>query len=296
MTLNVLQPLFNEMIEEITLLDPGYSGHASDVWSVKTASQEVIVRSSRLRDEPNREFWWGCKFLFGIDPRQKLYFQENAKLLNRISDIPVPNIIAHHILEDREFLIVEKMKGTVLQSFTNQPAELLYHYGRWLAKVHANTYGFYGNLANTRSESKGEFHYALAQAMRLLVQRDYQQDSPIKDRLEPILEELRGLPVPPSFSPILVDMDPSQFLADNGKLSAIVDIEAYVVAPRELDFVGLEYILDHESSKSFVSGYTTILDLPELSSHRRVYRYLYRLLGVQGSVSLDKWLAQPELF
>lgn len=114
--------------------------------------------------------------------------------------------------------------------------------------------------------------------------------------LQSFTNELSRLPVPTHFCPILVDMDPSQFLSENGMISAIVDTEAHVVAPREFDFIGLEYVLDKESAISIINGYTTILDIPELSKCRKVYRYLYRLLGVHGSVDLDSWFAQPELF
>lgn len=58
-----LQFLFNEQIREISELSPGYKDHASDVWLVKTDSQEVVVRSSRMMDEPNNDFWWGCQKL-----------------------------------------------------------------------------------------------------------------------------------------------------------------------------------------------------------------------------------------
>jgi len=64
-----LQFLIEEPIIDFCELTPGYSGHASDVWFVKTTSQEVVVRASRLKEEPNNDFWWGCKNTFGIDPR-----------------------------------------------------------------------------------------------------------------------------------------------------------------------------------------------------------------------------------
>lgn len=293
---HIVQQLFDEPIEEIITLDPGYSGHASDVWLVKTSTQEVIVRSSRWKHEPDREFWWGCKFMFGIDPRHMIYFEENSKFLNTIPDIRAPKTLTSASIEGKEYLIVEKMKGAVLQSFTNQSKELLYQFGVWLAKVHRSSYDFYGNLARTSVEEKGQFHSRLAQAMRWIVEKEQQHNRKMVDYLVNILNELNGLPVPAHFCPILVDMDPSQFLSDNGMISAIVDTEAYVVAPRELDFVGLEYVMDKEASIAFINGYTTILDIPELSKCRKVYRYWYRLLGVQGSVDLDTWLAQPELF
>ncbi|WP_256256482.1 hypothetical protein [Paenibacillus sp. BC26] len=75
-----------------------------------------------------------------------------------------------------------------------------------------------------------------------------------------------------------------------------MDVEAYAVGPRELDFVGLEYVLDERAAIPFLEGYATVLAPPDLTDYRTVYRYFYRLLGVQGSVDLDLWLAQRALF
>lgn len=102
--------------------------------------------------------------------------------------------------------------------------------------------------------------------------------------------------MPDHFCPVFIDLDKLQFLIHDGMLSAVVDLEAYVVGPREFDFVGLEYQLHEISAVSFLKGYSTILDPPDLSNYRTAYRYFYRLLGVQGSVDLNRWFAQRALF
>lgn len=291
-----LQRLFDEPIEDIQLLDPGYSGHASDVWSVKLASGEVVVRTSRLQSEPNREFWWGCKYMFGIDPRNMIFFERNSQMVNAALYIPAPAVLDKRTIEGKDYLVVEKMKGAPLGSFTRQSHELLHKFGVWLASMHRNEFDYFGNIAGTKTERRERFHLTVAQAMKQIVEREHPADGRIARELEAVLREVQALPTPKACCPVLVDMDPSQFLTENGLISAIVDIEAYVVAPRELDFVGLEYVMDEEAAASFISGYTTILDIPDLSACRKAYRYLYRLLGVQGSVPLDKWLARPALF
>ncbi|WP_314589860.1 hypothetical protein [Paenibacillus terrigena] len=110
-TIECLQRLFHERIEEVHTLDPGYSDHASDVWLVRVESQEVVVRSSRLQTEPKREFWWGCKHVFGIDPRAMLYFEENLQVLHPISEVSAPQVISSGKIDGRDYLVVEKMKG-----------------------------------------------------------------------------------------------------------------------------------------------------------------------------------------
>lgn len=42
-----LQSLFSAPIVDLCRIDPGYSDHASDVWRVRTATEDVVVRASR---------------------------------------------------------------------------------------------------------------------------------------------------------------------------------------------------------------------------------------------------------
>lgn len=102
---------------------------------------------------------------------------------------------------------------------------------------------------------------------------------------------------PPEYSSfVLVDIDPSQFLAVNGIITGLVDTEAYVIAPRELDFIALEYVLNRRSAKLISEGYEAILSIPDLKTVRTVYRYLYRLIEIQGDYDIDDWLSRPILF
>lgn len=52
----MLKQLFTVPILSVQTLHPGYEDHASDVFLVKTASEEVIVRSSKITEEPNNDF------------------------------------------------------------------------------------------------------------------------------------------------------------------------------------------------------------------------------------------------
>jgi len=293
---NWLQCLFDEPILAVTTLDPGYAEHGSDVWRVQTANQDVIVRRSRLTGEPDHEFWWGCKFLFGIDPRRMVHFAKNVQMLNAVADIPAPNVIFSAVLDEREYLVVDKMRGERPQQFIGHGPELLEQLGSWLANVHAYRLNYFGNVAGTQRASLQNFNPRLKQAMKMMVDREHPRSCKIRRHLGPILRQLASLPPPEYCCPILIDLGAGQFLVEDKKLSAIVDVEAYVVGPRELDFVGLEYVLNAKAAEPFVRGYTKILDLPDLTRSRSVYRYLYRLLGVQGSVDLDRWLARAPLF
>ena len=291
-----LQFLFQESIKEVQELNPGYENHASDVWLVKTERQEVVVRSSRMVGNPNNDFWWGCRELFGIDPR-RVYDLENVNnTLNKITSLPVPKVINKGKEFSREFVVVEKLNGELVRSFIGQTSTVLQSLGEGLARIHQYKQNYVGSPSGNFKVKLEEFNQHLKDTMARLVSRFYFYNEPIKSKLDEIYNFIDELPSPEYSSFVLVDMDPTQFLSNKNVITGLVDTEAYVIAPRELDFIGLEYVLDEESAKEFKSGYEKIMAIPDLTKCRYPYRYLYRLLSVQGKVDLDVWLNHKILF
>jgi fructosamine-3-kinase len=290
-----LQFLFEEPIKDIYELSPGYEDHASDVWLVKTENQEVVVRSSRMIGEPNNDFWWGCKRLFGIDPRNVHELENVNNLLSEFSTIPIPKVLKKGIFS-REYIVVEKLEGQVVNSFIGQPASLLQSLGEGLANIHKHQRHYIGNPSGTFQIQLEHFHDHLVRVIKELVSKFYGNNQKIVHKLDEIIEILKDLPVPDFSTFVLVDMDPTQFLSNGKIITGLVDTEAYVIAPRELDFIALEYILDKKSAAAFQAGYKKVMEIPDVEKYRMPYRYLYRLLSVQGSVDLEDWLNQDTLF
>jgi fructosamine-3-kinase len=290
-----LQFLFAERIKEIQELSPGYEDHASDVWLVKTDREEVIVRSSRMVGEPSNDFWWGCKRLFGIDPRNVHELEYINNILSECSTIPIPKVLKKGTLS-REYVVVEKLAGQVVKSFIGQPDSLLQSLGEGLAHIHQHQRQYIGNPSGTFQVKLEHFHNHLINVMKELVSKFYRNNQKIVHKLDEVIEILKEIRVPDYSTFVLVDMDPTQFLSDGKAITGLVDTEAYVIAPRELDFIGLEYILDKKAAAAFKAGYEKVMKIPDLTEYRLPYRYLYRLLSVQGSVDLDHWLNQEILF
>ncbi|MCG7344915.1 aminoglycoside phosphotransferase family protein [Sporosarcina sp. ACRSL] len=288
--------LFEEDVKEIQELSPGYEDHASDVWLVKTEKQEVVVRTSRLTEEPNNDFWWGCKTIFGIDPRRVFELENINNTLSTITSMPVPRVLTKGKRHSREFIVVEKLTGEVVQSFVNQSSSVLQSLGEGLAKIHTYRKNYVGSPSVLFTIKLEDFHQHLNESMTELVSRFYKEEKDIKDKLDEIRSLLKDIPSPDYSSFVLVDMDPTQFLSDGDVITGLVDTEAYVVAPREFDFIGLEYVLDEKAAIDFKIGYEKVLEVPDLSQVRTPYRYLYRLLSVQGDVDITEWLNHKKLF
>ncbi|MFC9447014.1 nitrate reductase [Bacillus cereus] len=292
----MLQQLFNSPILSVQALHPGYEDHASDVFLVRTEDKEVIVRSSKMYEEPNNDFWWGCKNLFGIDPRNVHHLETVHTLLQEHTNLPIPTIIEKHILNDREFVVAEKLVGNTVQSFIGQPDSTLFSLGKGLAEIHKFKADFIGNPSGTFQVPLDGFYSHILNVSKELVHMFYSDDESIQNAFPTFESQLSSLSVPKEATLVLLDMDPTQFLYDGTTITGLVDTEAYAVAPRELDFIGLEYILTEKEAHAFKSGYETIMSIPHLEECRQPYRYLYRLLSVQGSVELKKWLSHPSYF
>lgn len=291
-----LQSLFSAPIVEQTYLDPGYSGHASDVWRVQTTREVVVVRSLRETEELAGPFWKGCHSLFGLDPRRLFDLEPINAILAQLSSIPVPQVLRKGLVGGQPYAVVEYMPGSPLNDFSSLSGSALEALGQALARIHTCQFEYYGSLGGQVRSALSTFPARLIETMRMLVHQFYQQNAAIKEALSPTCEAVSELPSVEAGVPVLIDIDPTQFLTDGELFTALVDTEAYAIGPRELDFIGLEYILDQRGATALARGYNGVLPLPKLSQVRPVYRYLYRLLEVQGSVELDVWMRHPPLF
>lgn len=291
-----LQPLFSEPILEQRPLDPGYSNHASDVWLVRTAAESVVVRTSRLNGQPDNDFWWGLRDLFGVDPRRVFDMEPVNQILHQQSTIPVPRVFRRAVLDGRPYVMVELMPGSALDSFATLRLEVLIDLGEALARIHQYRFDWCGAPTGAVKHGLDQFHTQMVMTMRELVARFYPDHQQIRERLEPMCEAALALPAPTVGALVMPDIDPTQFLTDGARLTALVDTEAYVVGPAALDLLALEYVLDARQAQAFAQGYRRVSPLPDLTLVRPVYRYFYRLIRIQGSVPLDHWLAAPSLF
>ncbi|HDR7356384.1 Uncharacterized protein BCZB5J_01995 [Bacillus cereus] len=292
----MLQQLFTSTILSIQALHPGYEDHASDVFLVRTEDAEVIVRSSKMNEEPNNDFWWGCKNLFGIDPRNIHHLEAVHTLLQEHTNLPIPTILEKHIVNGREFVVAEKLVGNTVQSFIGQPDSILFSLGKGLAEIHTFKADYIGNVSGSFQITLDEFQSHILNVSKALVNMFYSDNESIQNAFPTFESQLSSLPAPKDSTLVLIDMDPTQFLSDGTSITGLVDTEAYAVAPREFDFIGLEYIFTEKEAHAFKQGYETIMPIPRLEECRHPYRYLYRLLSVQGSVELEKWLSHPVYF
>ncbi len=294
--MNFQDIFYCERILSMEELSPGYDDHASDVWCVKTEKRDVIVRASGIQDVMCAGAFFGSlNILFGIDPRNVHALEAINHTLSALNAFKYPKILEIHEM-DRAYAVVELLPGTTLRTFTELSDDELRKFGRNLAKVHSCKFNYWGNPAGTFVVEMDQVDSHVARSMKRIIDEFYLDNRKIVEYLPEMQRILWDMPAPENSSFVLFDIDPTQFLVDHGIITGLVDTEAYVIAPREFDFIALEYVLNGRSAELISEGYETIMALPDLKPVRTVYRYLCRLIEIQGDDDMDDWLAQPSLF
>ncbi|VAW46955.1 hypothetical protein MNBD_GAMMA04-1587, partial [hydrothermal vent metagenome] len=93
------------------------------------------------------------------------------------------------------------------------------------------------------------------------------------------------------FQPIMLDFRWDQFLQLGAENLALLDLDAMVWGPRELELVILEYLLTPKQAEAFLSVYTQYHTLPNLTLARAVYRVLLFQMNVLGERDFNRWMA-----
>lgn len=303
-----LQKEIHDQVQEIKLIDTGYDS-TNIVWDIKTKHNgEIILKiSSQITDTSKSLFWLGQELLFGSDPSKSLNYQnELSKFLNSYGIVPVPRIIQYDASLNNAFggpyLVVEKMLGSSLPQGSEieikfmSDAALMEQLGKQIASLHLKTFPRIGNVSGSLQVKPMDFKDRLITTLRELASHPLAQDNDEVQTLLPnIIKQAQEMDIPKTIATIMLDLWPSQFLSDNKKITALIDIESYVHGPIELELTVLELWV--ENIEAFKKGYTAVNpNFPNLDQTRGIYRYLLYLMYSCPQQGLNNLLHAPAKF
>lgn len=284
-------------ITDQILLLPHHPGQASYVWKVSTANGPAIIRTPRFTDPPDEDFWQGSLRLFDVRTTQgERLVAVNSWLSTRVP-LSVPRVLATTRFQERSFVLENWLPGTTLHAFSVLTDGALETLGTMIGRLHREQSDVFGPAVAEpwHGFPIEAFSTRLEATMCYLFQR-YDRHHPTARRyLSLALADLAHLHFDTAV-PLLLDMEPSQFLTHQGEITALVDTELYVRGPAELELTGLELLLTSTTAQPFSRGYRRIQPLPILSPSRRLFRVLLRLLSFQGPVDWDDWMGKPTFF
>ncbi len=284
-----LEQVLKRPLKSQQLLPAHHPGQASYIWRIESAEGFQIVRTNRFLTPPAEDFWAGSFHLFGALTTDLTRLAVINRWLQPKLPWAVPQIQALVPFLGRYFAVVDWMAGTALADFDHLTEDSLHTFGSALARLHQCQFDVFGPPGILEDVSRGtparQFAEALIATQTLLQERFYPD--------EPWAQPDDGFTFEGPMAPILLDMDPTQFLASGGSIRAVVDTELYVIGPPQLELVGLEYLLSPAAAAAFRVGYEAIAPLPALAPVRRPFRRLLRALSFQGPEPWEAWMDWP---
>ncbi len=280
-----------------TLLPRLFSDSTHQAWSCSYgydyAELNCVLKVCSGENVQNSPFWQAMQQLFAFDfvaniGRYDAVYQQ----VKGATPLKIPRLIAAGSgseVSQSGFLLTEFVNGGVIES-SNVDARHVEQLAHHLAGLHQETQNFFGPLFAPQL-SADLWGGALSETLTVLG-RAQNIDSVILDK---VLIQVASIRVE-AFHPIMPDLRWDQFLVtDSGELS-LIDLDALVWGPRELELVLIEYLLDQSQLNLFKAIYTQSHVMPDLNSVRDVYRLLLFVMNVLGESDLEKWMGHSVRF
>jgi len=272
-----------------------YDDSTHQLWHCETVDGQMILKLCDNRSVQSSPFWQGMEQLFNVElPVHLGEFDSVYQTITELSTLQIPEYVASgSSVQDEQlfaFVLARMLPGTMVESALVDD-DMVIALAEHISQLHQHQKSTWGPLHSAKLTAE-QWPQRLQNTLRLLAEN--QQAVPVKMVVEAI--ELATDYTPETFVPVMPDLRWDQFLQHNGGLSALVDLDAIVYGPRELELVLLEYVLNEQQAMIFVEHYQRSHFLPDLSLVRKPYRLLLFMMNVLGEKNVDAWMQAPTRF
>lgn len=277
-----------------TLLKPAtpvaaqFDDSSHQLWFCQTSIGALVLK---VADKPVircSSFWQGVNRLFALNfPASLADTTGVQQFLSRHSPLTIPECLS----ANSGFVLCRQLAGKTIDAEAVNP-DIIRQLARHIAVLHQQTAERWGVLRKPKF-SADLWSSRLRQTLSYLAANNDIAISPVL--LGNALKQAADIHSN-SFVPVMLDLRWDQFLAEDGKLTALVDLDAFVLAPREVELVLLELLLNASQATIFAEEYQRFHQLPDLSYVRTAYRALLFLMNVLGETDCEAWLAKPMHF
>jgi len=259
-----------------------FSDSTHRLWSLETADQQSLFL--KVVEKVDTPFWQVMQALFSVDLRTQLgEYIRVYQTVSALTPMLIPDLIdcASQTSTSPAYLLTSKMIGCIAQA-DQVSDDIVVDLASHLAGLHKAKQSTWGSVLDSGCAA-ADWSVSLRQTLL-----DYFPND----------ELINGFSHQPScFVPMMPDLRWDQFLMVDGRLSALVDLDAFVLAPIELDFVLLEYLLSPEQLALWSHAYQNAGGaIPSIAYVRDVYRKLLFAMQVLGEDDLTCWLSRPSYF
>jgi hypothetical protein len=253
------------------------------VWLCQTENGEMILKVCNQTSIKQSAFWLGLNRLFNADfPNSLCDIQLTHDFLLQHGALKVPEFIAS---KANRFVLTRFLAGQDLDSAAIGEQSVI-ALAKHIATLHQQTYIHWGSLHAPKLAAQ-EWAVRLQQTLGLLAE---QSNKPIDERLLIDLLKKAGEMKETAFVPMMVDLRWDQLRICNDGALALIDLDAFVIAPKSLDLVLIANLLSPAQLQLFKQHYETFQPWPDYAPQQACYQLLLYLMQVFGETDLASWM------
>ena len=277
-----------------TALPSQFEDSTHQVFLCDTADGRMVLKVCDEVAVVQSGFWQGLNLLFGADfPNNLAQIQQTHELLAKPGLYAVPDFVASSRGEfAHDFVLTRFIEGVDVEASQVTDA-MVVQLAKHITQLHQMTHSTWGGLYAPTYQA-AEWGERLHDTLLALAAKN--AVSVPEALLQDVLSQASQLEET-TFVPMMLDLRWDQFRrvghAQAGVQAdalALIDLDAFVMAPRALDFVLLAYILTPPQFALFKTTYTTTHDWPDCSAQKPCYQLLLFLMQVLGKTDLAQWM------
>ena len=249
----------------------------------QTVDGEMVLKVCNQASIAKSHFWSGANHLFAADfPNSLKDIHVTHHFLEKNGALTVPGFVS---ASANRFVISRFLAGKDVKT-EHISDQWIVQLAEHIARLHQCTNTRWGKLHAPQFTAK-QWASRLQETLVFLAG---QHGMLI---IEPLLAEIlvHAKKIQETeFVPMMLDLRWDQFRYSVNNDLALIDLDAFVIAPRALDLVLLEYVLTPAQLAVFKQHYTQTHTWPEHTADTHCYQLLLFLMNVLGETDLAKWM------
>ncbi len=277
--------------QSATFLPPRFNDSTHELWRLEDVAINAKEQANcflKICSNTDSPFWQIMQDLFNVNLSNEIgNFNKLYPLIEASTPLQIPSLVETSIVTKKSYLVATEIKGTAVEGVSLTMVEQL---ALHLAGLHQKKYDRWGALSQLNNTGSSEYEAAQWALKLKQTIRTFSTEQNIPNTILTTALEACQYADSTKFVALMPDLRWDQFLQQEGKLTALVDLDAFVLAPVELDFVLLEYLLTDKELAVFIEIYRKVHPVPDIQQVRPVYRLLLFLMNVLGEQDVEKWM------
>ncbi len=244
-----------------------------------------IAKKQALPDDRLSPFWQMMKDVFGSSfQKQRACMNAVCGLLEENPHIPPAKLVLAD--ENEKMQVFEKMPGEAWEPDEfPEGAGIAFQLGLFIGFNHSRNYEGY----NLPGMGIGNLKEKIIRHMEETIASHWNGGNALDTSVREYFEKLKASDIAcGGLSLIMADISANQFLFEGDKITACVDLDAYVLGP-----IAWELALIQNCAKdmeSFKRGYEEYLEYPDMEEESGFYMFLMALNDIWGKEEMRRFL------